>query len=304
MSELTQAERVLLAGIREGDADAWRQLIDRYSGRLLAFAQSRLGDAAEAEDLLQETFMSFLTVLGDFRERSSIETYLFTILRRRIIDWRRSRRSNICLLADLHHTIGGDDGGEPFGGVSSPDPTASTYARRDERRDMQRKAMASAIKALADDCSNAGDFRDLMIAEMLFYCGLGNSEAAVIAELEENRIAVIKHRIIKKARSRISADFATDAIEAASESSDRHAYSILTDAWRTHRPSCPKRSTIGAYLLGTLEQPWRKYVDFHLHKLGCSFCLANMTDINRQSADEPTSPLRQRLMQSTVGFLR
>ena len=53
----------LIRQIRAGDQRAWRQLIERYQGRLLAFARSRLGDGAEAEDALQETLMGFVSSL-------------------------------------------------------------------------------------------------------------------------------------------------------------------------------------------------------------------------------------------------
>jgi RNA polymerase sigma-70 factor (ECF subfamily) len=85
MSELTEAERYLLESIRQGDADAWSQLVQRYQGRLLAFAHGRMRRSADAEDLVQETFLAFLKGLAAFRGQANLETYLFTILRRKII---------------------------------------------------------------------------------------------------------------------------------------------------------------------------------------------------------------------------
>ena len=42
----TDAEALLVRHVRAGDASAWRQLIERYEGRLLAFVESRLRDRA------------------------------------------------------------------------------------------------------------------------------------------------------------------------------------------------------------------------------------------------------------------
>lgn len=69
------------------------------------------------------------------------------------------------------------------------------------------------------------------------------------------------------------------------------------------RLSCPKRSTIGAYLLDTLDKDWRCYVEFHLKKLECHYCLANLEDLKRKTAENKTSHLNARIMQSTIGFL-
>ena len=78
---------------------------------------------------------------------------------------------------------------------------------------------------------------------------------------------------------------------------------LLHEIWEFQRLSCPKRSTIGAYLLETLDQSWYSYVDFHLNKLGCHFCRANLEDIRRQNTESKTSDLHVRVIESTVGFL-
>ena len=78
--------------------------------------------------------------------------------------------------------------------------------------------------------------------------------------------------------------------------------SLLTEIWEDERPSCPKRSTIGGFFLHTLEDPWQTYVEFHITKMGCSFCAANLQDFQEQNRHDP-APLRNRILQSTVGFL-
>jgi len=79
---------------------------------------------------------------------------------------------------------------------------------------------------------------------------------------------------------------------------------LLTEVWRSERLSCPKRSTIGLYVLGTLEPAWHAYVDFHLNTLGCHFCRANLDDLGPSAARELAQAARMRIMESTAGFLR
>src|SRR5438552_2405483 len=84
MSDTDDADAFLIRAIRNGDQRAWHQLIERYSGRLLAFARSRLRGAGEAEDCLQEAFLGFLTSLKHYDETRSLETYFFAIMRYKI----------------------------------------------------------------------------------------------------------------------------------------------------------------------------------------------------------------------------
>ena len=62
---------------------------DRYGDQLYRFALSRVSAAEVAEELVQETFLSALDGLAMFRAEASERTWLFVILRRKIIDYYR-----------------------------------------------------------------------------------------------------------------------------------------------------------------------------------------------------------------------
>ena len=63
MTAPAEADRLLVGRVRRGDEAAWKELIDRYEGRLIAFAESRLGQKQTAEDVVQEAFLGFLVGL-------------------------------------------------------------------------------------------------------------------------------------------------------------------------------------------------------------------------------------------------
>lgn len=308
MSNLTQAEAFLLGEIRQGKQIAWSQFVDRYQGRLLAFARSKTRDAVGAEDLVQETFISFLRALPNFRGQSSIETYLFAILRRKIIDSYRGRKLNPCLLQDGFGSSDGDEAGSSAAElVAAPDPTASWYARRDEDHEIKRTALEAALSALIDGYKDALNFRDLQIVELLFYCQARNKDIARIAGVAVNHVAVIKHRCLKEIRDRVlrtlpaEADLA-DLFTGTDGPVPDAADTMVAEIWHDLRPSCPKRSTLGAWLLGTLEPDWTQYVAFHLETLGCGICMANIADLREQTQTDAGQRLRDRILESTVGF--
>ena len=75
---------------------------DRYGDELYRFALSRISNADAAEELVQDTFLSALNGLASFRAEASERTWLFVILRRKIIDhYRRQARTNHVSLDEL-----------------------------------------------------------------------------------------------------------------------------------------------------------------------------------------------------------
>jgi hypothetical protein len=134
---------------------------------------------------------------------------------------------------------------------------------------------------------------------MLFYAQQRNNAIAAKLNLDEKYIALVKHRWLKRLRAHVEGATTTDDADATHPAHD----SLLSDVWEEYRPSCPKRSTLGGHLLGTLDEPWRSYVAFHVDYLGCRFCIANLDDLRRETAKEQ-DVLRDRIMQSSVGFFR
>jgi RNA polymerase sigma factor (sigma-70 family) len=292
MNDRTEAETYLLAEIRGGSGDAWSQLVERYQGRLTAFARRRIPKGTEAEDLVQDTFLNFLRGLSSYREQASIETYLFVILRRRIAELHRGPLARACAAPD--------DTVQP--NHPAPDPTASWYARQNETRDAAREALAAALRSLLHGMRENLELHDMQIVELVFYAQWPNRRIAEELNEDAGHIAVLKHRWLIQLRDRVVQILEKRAREPeipwdAPDALD----SLLTEIWETQRPSCPKRSTVGGFVLQTLDAPWQAYIDFHINRLGCPFCRANMEDLLQQNRHDP-APLRQRIMQSTVGF--
>jgi RNA polymerase sigma-70 factor, ECF subfamily len=70
----------LLGRLREGDEQAFTALVECYHSSLLRLAMSFVSSRAVAEEVVQDTWLAVLNGLGRFEERSSLRTWLFTIL--------------------------------------------------------------------------------------------------------------------------------------------------------------------------------------------------------------------------------
>lgn len=66
-------------------------LVTAHADYLLTFAMSKVHDKDLAKDLVQDTFLAALSKFEDFENRSTIKTWLTSILNRKIIDhWRKA----------------------------------------------------------------------------------------------------------------------------------------------------------------------------------------------------------------------
>ena len=74
------ADAALLARLRDGDEQAFTDLVGRYHSSMLRLAMSFVSSQAVAEAVVQDTWLAVLRGLGRFEERSSLRTWLFTIL--------------------------------------------------------------------------------------------------------------------------------------------------------------------------------------------------------------------------------
>jgi len=70
----------LVARVLAGDRVAFTVLVDRYEGDCLRFAFRMLGNRHDAEDALQETFLSAYGALGRYREQQAFRGWLYRIL--------------------------------------------------------------------------------------------------------------------------------------------------------------------------------------------------------------------------------
>lgn len=73
-------EAALLAALRAGDDAAFEVLVRRYGGRMLAVARRLLASDVDAQDAVQEAFLSAFKSLATFDGRSLLGTWLHRIV--------------------------------------------------------------------------------------------------------------------------------------------------------------------------------------------------------------------------------
>lgn len=95
------AERTWVLQARQGDQRAFAKLVEAYQGPVYNLAYRMLGNAGDAEDAAQETFLRAYSHLGSYDPQRKFSSWLLTIASNYCIDQLRRRRINWVLVEDL-----------------------------------------------------------------------------------------------------------------------------------------------------------------------------------------------------------
>ena len=173
---MTEEERAVLA--REGDQDAFEQLVLRNQNRIYSLAVRMTGDREEGYDLAQDIFLRAWQNLSSFQGNSSFSTWLYRLATNLCIDGlrRRKRRQEALPLVRLEE---------------EPDPADWTQEpqRQLERAEL-RRAVERGLEALPDAQRQILVLRELS--------GLSYQEIAQTLELD---MGTVKSRL---ARARLA----------------------------------------------------------------------------------------------------
>ena len=96
------SEADLVARLKAGDEDAAHEFFDRYAARIRRFIVSSVGaQSADADDVLQDTFIALADALPFFRGDSSLFTFACAIAHRKVLTLIRTnaRRARLMLAA-------------------------------------------------------------------------------------------------------------------------------------------------------------------------------------------------------------
>lgn len=125
-------EGALVAALRAGDEGAFALLVDQHTPAMLRVARGYVPSREHAEDVVQETWIALLKGLDSFEGRSSLRTWLFTVLiniaKRRGVRERRS--ADLAVLAFTDGTVDPArfrDADDPYPGHWLPDEVPAPF---------------------------------------------------------------------------------------------------------------------------------------------------------------------------------
>jgi RNA polymerase sigma-70 factor (ECF subfamily) len=173
--EHEQDVEALVTRAQAGDRAALGAIYDRLAGRVYRFAVFRVGSQADAEDLMQRTFLKMIESLPRYQPRGiPFEAWFFRIARNAVIDHQRGRRPHEPLeaVADVE----GD----------GPGPAESAELAMEFRR------LEDALQQLTPVQQEVIGYR--------YMAGLGARETGLIIGKREGSVRAIQFRALQTLR--------------------------------------------------------------------------------------------------------
>lgn len=163
---------------RQGDQDAFRQIVEQHQQQVRATVQGMLGDTAEADDIAQEVFIQLHRNLSDFREEAKLSTYLSRIaINRSLNELKRRKRKGRWLT---------------FIRADGPEAGISDHSADPGRQEM-REALQKALQRLEPE------FRAVVVLRLVE--GYSVKETAEILQLPAGTVASRLARAQQKLRT-------------------------------------------------------------------------------------------------------
>jgi RNA polymerase sigma-70 factor (ECF subfamily) len=202
----------LVERLRRGDEDAFMDLVERWSPSMLRVARMYVPSAAVAEEVVQETWLAVLAGLDRFEERSSLRTWVFSILVNRARTRGVRERRTVPFAA-----LGGDAADGEFQAVDAErfvgqGNGAGAWAAPPVRwSDEPERALASseAVEMIEREIARLPEMQRTVFT-LRDVAGLSSEEVRNALEISETNQRVILHRARSKVRAALE-DYFADA---------------------------------------------------------------------------------------------
>jgi len=163
----------LVRAVINGDATAYRGLVERYEGRIYAVCYGMVRNREDARDLAQEAFVKAFKNLSRFRFSASFYTWLCRIAMNVSIDHLRRQK--------VRRAESFDDGVASRG----PDGVISLeHHRNNPGRDLERKRLHAAILAAMDELPH--DQQQVIVLREVE--GMAYKEIAEVMDIPEGTV--------------------------------------------------------------------------------------------------------------------
>lgn len=186
----------LVRKVKAGDQQAWKELIETYEGRLLAYIDCRINDRSTSEDIVQDAFIGFLNSLPNYDEDRPLESYLFAICGYKLTDY--LRREGRRPVLQLRRNTNQENQDQAWIG---PHRVASSIVRSAEQKQIEEQVIQTAISEQIEHWKRTDQWTKLKVIEMIYVKGSGNKQVAELLAISEQQVANYKSDFQMKLRS-------------------------------------------------------------------------------------------------------
>jgi RNA polymerase sigma-70 factor (ECF subfamily) len=206
-------DHALVERLRAGDEEAFMDLVARWSPSMLRVARMYVPSQAVAEEVVQETWLGVLTGLDRFEERSSLRTWVFSILVNRARTRGERERRTVPFTALAREETEGDGfaAADPARFVREGDAVGAWAAPPVRWWEEPERALdsAEAVERIEAEIDKLPETQRLVIT-MRDILGMSSEDVRSALDLSETNQRVILHRARAKVRAALE-DYYADA---------------------------------------------------------------------------------------------
>ena len=177
----------LFRRLQAGDVEAVRILFEKYRPRVYRVCLHYTGNAEDARDIVQETFVRAFKAVGQFRGDSALSTWLTRIAMNLCLNFRRDRRTAANLLDQREDVVR----------MNMP-----PVAPRGPEEEVRRKELADKIRRLVSTLPK----RERMAFVMKFYNDMKIREISVAMKISEGTVKSFLHRAVVTLREALATE--------------------------------------------------------------------------------------------------
>jgi RNA polymerase sigma-70 factor, ECF subfamily len=190
----TVDESTLISALRDGDEAVFAQLVDKHTPSMLRVARGYVPNREIAEEVVQETWIALLKGIDKFEGRSSLRTWLFTVMINiaKARGVRERRDADVAIAAYTGGTVdparfrGSDD---PYPGHWLADETPSPFPDTPEG-----SVLGSELVAIARRELDKLPERQRIVVTMRDMLGFDSSEVCELLDISMANQRVLLHR--------------------------------------------------------------------------------------------------------------
>jgi len=166
-----EADAELVRRALARDQQAFAALYDRYADKLYDYARRQTGNAADAGDIVQDTFVLAIQRLGQLRDPSLVRPWLYAIARSEV--HRRHRRVNRLQFTEPDEQAA----------MTATGPTADDLVHQQE------------LRTLFAEAANGLDPSDREVLDLHLRHSMTSAEIAAALGIPERQVSVVVQRV-------------------------------------------------------------------------------------------------------------
>lgn len=193
----TPDEHLLIERFKQGHPGAMEEIVSRYEEALYNFGLRMCGQKQDAEDIIQDTFLSAFRYLDSFREETSLKNWLYKIAANACFRMRRKKKCEPDYELSLEDLLPGDG-------------AAGQFDIPDWSEDPSDNLLRSELKTVIEEAVHELPPLYRMVFNLRDMEGFSTEETAAIMDITPQAVKTRLHRARLFLRKKISERYRKD----------------------------------------------------------------------------------------------